>query len=345
MDAVADGSEDLDDYESDAPPAGSEGSAFGRRFGDLRRYLRLYAVLLAVTIIAAILIFVFVKPTYTAKAIIGPPSISPTDTMLADIGSTGVASLAKKALGSSLGGQNNDPYQEYLQLLPSTRLAEILINKDHFLQTIYYEEWDAGAHRWKTGFLHAMSSAVKRYLGRPVTNGPDVDTLMLDLQKNLDVVGLTAGTSSILMPGSATYQEVSFRFEDPHQAEIMLGEMLADTDRIIRDDQKRDVVGRVSYLAKELSNVTNSDERVSLISILTQQEQLLAMLEADRSYASTLVVPPHASLKPTSPPSLAELAILAVGFSTAMGVALVVFGTRVPFIRRLVWFFERKPKA
>ena len=202
---------------------GSIGAGCFRRFPSLRNYIRLYPIVVAVWIIITFTLYAFTKPQYTAEALVGPPGPSPTDSMLSSITDGGVGGIARKVLGGSGASGSNDPYQEYLQLLPSSRLSQVLIEKDHLLQIIYSDRWDADTKRWKTGGpLHFVTDPIKRLLHRPIYYGPDTDTLTNYLSHSLTVVGSSNGAGSMLIPGTATYTKVSFEYDDPHQAEEIL---------------------------------------------------------------------------------------------------------------------------
>lgn len=333
------------EYEPEADQSGFDWSRLFSSFSVLRNYIRLYPIVVAVWIIITFTLYAFTKPQYTAEALVGPPGPSPTDSMLSSITDGGVGGIARKVLGGSGASGSNDPYQEYLQLLPSSRLSQVLIEKDHLLQIIYSDRWDADTKRWKTGGpLHFVTDPIKRLLHRPIYYGPDTDTLTNYLSHSLTVVGSSNGAGSMLIPGTATYTKVSFEYDDPHQAEEILNTILLETDQIIREDQRRDVLARISFLRDELSRVTISDERSALISILSDQEQLLAMIQADHRYASNLIVTPYASPVPTSPKSPTQTLILAIVFSTFAWAAIVIFGPRIERVGQFIRRFERKPK-
>ena len=87
---------------------------------ELRRHFRLLAALIAVFLVVGIALYISKTPVYTAVAIIGPPGPSPTNAMMAGMTSGGATSVARRLIGGGTGSGGNDPYQEYLQLLPSS---------------------------------------------------------------------------------------------------------------------------------------------------------------------------------------------------------------------------------
>lgn len=261
--------------------------------------------------------------------------------MLASIGGGSASGLASRVLGSN-SGANNDPYQEYLQLLPSSRLSKSLIERNHILQMLFSGDWDEGTKTWKQpSTFRAALRTVKQVLNRPVNYPPGVDDVTLFLQRHLSLTHASAGSSLSLLPEATSYMSVSFTYSDPKQAEALLNSILLETDRIIREDQRHDVTARISFLRQELSRESiAADERTALISILSAQEQLLAMVQADNRYALTLVVPPYASQIPTSPPGPVKMVLYVLVISFVVWFGLMIVSVRFAFIRKLVAYFE-----
>ena len=306
---------------------------------ELRYHLRLLGVVFAAALLCVCLILVLFSPVYTAIAIIGPPGPSPAGNMLASFSNTTGGSLANRVLGGSANGNSSDPYQDYLQLLPSSRLSQALIQRDHMLQTVFPDAWDSEHGGWRQpGAMGSMANAVKRLIKRPIKSGPGVDQLTEYLGRHLAVVRSTTGVSPVsLLPGTNSYMRVSFEYGDPKQAEAMLDMILAETDNLIREDRRHDVLARISFLKKALADQgVAADERTALTTILMGQEQLLAMLQADKRYASTLVIPPYASLTPTKPPGVMVLMAYAVALSVLTWIGLVMLSPRNRHVRRLV---------
>jgi len=310
----------------------------------LREYFRLLAAIFAVILTVILLVTIVIGPTYTAVAIIGPPSPSPTGSMMANINASMGANLASRVLGGATGSISNDPYQEYLQLLPSSRLSKQLITRDHILQTIYYRRWDFEKKQWKSpGPLRIVINAMKRLLNQPVSYQPGVDDLTNYFKNHLTVTRSTVNTSFSLVPTLSSYLQVTFDYEDPAQAETLLAKVLLETDDIIREDQRHDVTSRISYIKQKLAEQGLAvDERTALISILSNQEQLLTVIQADQRYASTLVVPPYASLKPTSPPPAVVLIMMAAVTSVFVWMAIIFLSMNNTRIGQLIARFKRK---
>lgn len=306
----------------------------------LGRVWRLYPVLFVALLALSLAICAIVPPTYTAVAVIGPPGPSPINSMMASLSGGATSGIARRLFGGGNLGGGNDPYQEYLQLLPSTRLSQVLVERNHLLQRVFYRKWDFEHQRWKRSWLSQLVlDPVRSLLHRPVPSEPNVDTLNRFLEDHLSVVKRSSGPLSAVMPDS--YVTVSFDYEDAGAAEDILNTVLLETDNIIRADQRRNVLARISFLRQQLSQASiPADERTALISILADQEQLQAMIQADDRYASTLVALPYASPIPTFPPSPLVLTVFVAFASAGVWIALAAFARRNETVARLLRRFE-----
>jgi len=320
----------------------SDGSSFDWNklhafIAELKRYYRLFWLLFGLLFLVAAVVYLWVPRSYTAVAVLGPPAPSPTSTMISTISGGGIASgLAAKMMGGGTAG-GSDPFQDFQQLLPSTGLAQVLIERDQILQVIFDKKWDAKNRRWKEiGALGGFKNTLKRQMSLPVNDVPDVDDLTSYFDQHL-AVSKTSGSGGGVLGGLSPYIKVSFRYEDPREAERLLTIILAEADRVVREHQRRNVTSRVAFLRKELERSDlSAGERTSIISILSDQEQLLSMVEADQRYASTLIVPPYAASKPSYPPSPATLVVLTAVLSIIGWVLTVAVSIRSRKLQKLI---------
>ena len=269
----------------------------------LRRDMRTYYPLLFVFVIAflvlAAVLVLLSRPTWTATSLVGPADNSdqPFGTGAGAAGllsKGGLSGMAKHLhIGGALGG-SDDVFDEYVSLLTSSRLAAVLDSKDHVLPEIFDTEWDVANHRWypRDDFVNRSVDFIKTaVLGRPPKPHPDQDDLSRFLQEQLVV-------DQSLETGFAT---VTLKFHDHTESERLLNLILLEADNIIREDKRRDVEARIAYLNRGLARLAIAEEKEELIDILSDQEQEMMMVESDHRYASNLIVPPHAPLKPSSP--------------------------------------------
>jgi uncharacterized protein involved in exopolysaccharide biosynthesis len=267
--------------------------------GLLRRARRYYILLIAtlgICGLAALLIAVFAQPTFEATATIGPPSTSLSANMLSGSllsGGGGLSGIASKLVGGDLLGQSSDPFSVYVSLLTSNRLAEVLAGNEQFMSEVFYKRYDQEHHRWRhnDSVLREAINVVKSAIHYPIKTKPDGDDLERFLKKKLSVE--TSLTSAFV--------NVSFKFHDPMTAQEILNTILVAADNIAREDIRKDVSARLSYLERTLPTVTQADQRESLISLLSGQQEQMMIVAADKRFATSFVDPPHASTKPVFP--------------------------------------------
>jgi uncharacterized protein involved in exopolysaccharide biosynthesis len=79
--------------------------------------------------------------------------------------------------------------------------------------------------------------------------------------------------------------------------------------------------------------LTNSDQRTALLEVLSGQEQIMTMLDADKRYASSVIDGPYAPLLP-SWPNLLMIVVIAMVLSGVTWIGLVlVFPESTPLAR------------
>ncbi len=302
-------------------------------------HYRLLAAIIVVSIPLIVLYYLTTSPIYTATAVLGPPGPTPSATAMGLGGSL-------PSVGRMLGGAGNsgrEPFQDFLQLLPSSRLSQALLARDDFRRIVFKAQWDPATRQWREGgSLHKIVAAAKRSLNIPQTPHPDIDTVTQFLSTHLVTASSNRSISGGLLGRTNPYVNVSFSFGDPAEAEMLLNMILAETDQIVREDEGRDVAARIGYLRTEMLRTDHaSDERSALISILSSQEQLQAMIRADQRYASNLIVTPHTPLKPTSPNGPGKIVMRALVLSIAVWVVLVLLSLRFPVVRRSIAWSNR----
>jgi len=279
---------------------------FSRLKFELRTYYLLLLFLSLLFFATATAFIAFVEPVYMATALVGPADNSDQPFGMDAGGLVGgagaVGGLAKHLhVGGLLGQGGDDTFNEYISLLTSTRLAAVLVDKDHILPAVFADEWDAANKRWfaRDNALDQIVDFLKRVLHRPVKAAPDVD----DLMKFFD----TKLTSDLSL--ETNFATVTLKFDSPAEAERILNLILLEADNIIRQDKKRDVSARIAYLNDALEHLSLADQKPAMIEILSEQQQEMMMIESDHRYASILIDPPHAPLKPTSPAPLLDAAV------------------------------------
>lgn len=313
----------------------------------LFRYWPLFFVLFLICIAVVGVSYTVVKPTFTAAATIGPPNSSPTSSLLAGGGAAGAGSQSVRRLLGGVSGSTagNDPFQEYLQLLHSYRLAHDLAEKDNLLQRVYAARWDAENRRWKqSGILHRVVGFVKNAMHRPVSGAPNASDLQAFLSLHLQTAPVRSANTSSFLNSNSNFIDVSFDYGDRQEAVEILEIVLHRADDIIRQEQLRDVLARITFIDGELAKVTQAEQRDALIQTLSNQQQLRIMMVADKQFASTLIDTPHVWEIPSSPPPPQKAFMTSMLVALALWALLVLLEGRSELIRMLIWRFRRGAK-
>ena len=299
----------------------------------LRRYYKLLLVLLLAAFIGAFIAIYVLQPKYTAVAVVGPSNGTLDD--LSSSGGGGLGGLLsggggglKRLAGLSAGllGGGKNVFDQYTELLTSNLLAAKLAQDQNVLRSMFYKNYDWDKHEWKRhdGVVGTLVGFVKGLLHYPVKPHPDQDDVAKYLAKNVNVDA----------PLTSSFITVSLIGKDPKEAEWLLNTLLYDADSIIRENKHQDVAARIAYLVATLPEVTASDQKDSLIGLLSDQQQSMMTIEADKRFASALVDAPHADLVPTSPS-------VPVVFGLMVLLALAVWGCLVYFLPEGHWLLER----
>lgn len=310
-----------------------------------KQHVLLFFVLLFVMLSFTVFYYVVTKPTYTASAVIGPPNPSPLNAMMS---STGLYStIARKVIGGT-GSSSNSPFEEYQQLIQSSRLLSALVEQDKILPIVFYKNWDGQTHRWRApGPVGTARLALLRLMNRSVDPNPNDVTLGKYLDKNLTIEqsDSPAASKTALVSNSTGYLTLSLTCDDRETAEKLLDIILRRTDEIIRQEQLNDVEARISYIKGELLNTTQAEQKESLIQILTSQEELKVMMVADKRFSYVLVSPPYASMQPTKPGRPSKAFVLALFLSLGVWMGLAGVATVNPTVRRAIDFFALHRRA
>jgi hypothetical protein len=271
---------------------------------ELRSHYVSLIVLIGLSLAAGVAIIAMDMPEYTAVATLGaaPSPLSDLTSMtsgLSDVLGSGIT--RQLGLGRRAGGQS-DTFDQYVELLKSNRVAERLAQDPNVMHAIFYTRYDWERHRWKSS--GSIRSVVKKWV-KGVLHYSDNPVPGVD-----DVVKYLTANVTVDAPLTSSFVTVSLISESPEKARWLLSTLLFDADSIIREDKRRDVAARISYLDDTLPAVTQTEQREVLSTILSDQQQTMMMVRADERYASAVVDPPYASPMPTEPRIMNVLGIM-----------------------------------
>ena len=281
-----------------------------------KRQWSLLVVLVVAFVVVATLAMAIAEPTYQVTAVIGPPGQRLDATELSGASSAAASLASRLGLKRSLGSGSDNTYDKYISILQSNRLAAGLMHDTSVMQIVFYKSWDADARQWRApgGPLADAKAMVKGLLHLPVKSRPDSDDLAKFLNTQLTVDA----------PLNSPFATVSTSFKSPAEAQAILTAILSEADNLIRDERRRDVEARIAYLERILPKVDAADQRTSLTAVLSEQQQSMMEIEADKRYAYSLIDPPHANVVPTKPNPKTNY-VLAIFLALVCWAGIVVF--------------------
>lgn len=283
-----------------------EGPSIRRIFEALLAHRWLAVLILAGSMLAAVLYLQLATKTYTVSAMVSP--IESQDGQLAKYAQ--LTSLVGLNVNTGLGVSN---YEKFREILTSVALAQRLATRHDLLIRIYPQEWNSTAQRWEPpgGFVAWLRRGLQRLAGMPSWAPPSPKRLSEFLENNIKVRDLNV--SSIV--------SISIVHKDPEFATWLLELILKEGDELIREKERGVVSESVAYVRAKLGEVVVQEHRRALVDILSGLEQRAMLAESGGYFAAEILDPPVASDLPTSPNPVMTLA-LALVFGA--GVSLVV---------------------
>ncbi len=282
-----------------------------------RHHYRLLFALWAVAFILWVPIVAVWPRTYTAQAVIAPANGLSTHYV------NGIGSVVSRLGGGGIFGSSGavSPFDVYIELLKSRKLARYLAANDSMMQVVFSGQWDAKKGRWRArnGVLSGVSRWLKGVWGIPVEQHPTTDDLWGFIRQHLDVSSTQSASSAF-----SSIMQVSFTDSSRNDSQQILSALLNGADKILRSSHRNDVLARISFLRNSLRNVTMTEQRHALISILAEQEQNLTVLSADKRFAYALLDPPSAAISPSSPKPAQILMLLMLLALACWGGVLVL---------------------
>ncbi|HEY4942127.1 MAG TPA: Wzz/FepE/Etk N-terminal domain-containing protein [Rhizomicrobium sp.] len=273
---------------------------------------------LGIFFVGAILYLSFVaQPVYRAKAVIGPPASSAPS-----LGGGPSAALAVYA-GIDLGGDSTT-FMKYLQVIHSTRLADVL-DKKYGLMKDNFGGWNEQTHQWipPSGPLPTLVRAIRGLIGMPAWAPPTASTFAEALAQKLNVTKIPGAS---LIDIKTQLYTVSLDGADRLQTVRLLNLILTEADGIVRRDRLGNAARRMNYLKQAAGQSPELFLRDSLQAVAMEQQRSLMMLNADGLYAVDLIDPPNADATPVAPRGRVVLLVaFMMGFVvTLLGIYLLL---------------------
>jgi len=250
------------------------------------------------------------KVTAVARGDGGSPRISG----LGNLG--GLASLA--GIRGSV-GQSASPFDLYIEGLHSRATAAELAKNPRITRAVFAKEWDEASGRWRKpkDAMAPLKGTVKYVLGMPDYPWQPPNSARLQ--------GYISTVVKIDRDPKEPIVTVSVEHADPGFAVLLLQQLDASTDRMLRRKMLARSTAYIRYLDEKLRVVTLAEHRQAIAETLSEQEKSLMMASSSVPIAAEIVEEPTASYRPTQPKPVLVLALcLLLGGITGSLIALFV---------------------
>jgi len=229
---------------------------------------------------------------YTAELKVHPAPATSGKTPASPLG--GLAAIA----GLGGGGGGNDavtPFRFYLDGLYSQEVAKRLARDEALMRTIFANEWDASAGRWRepASLGASVRSGISGLLGLPVVSWQRPDGQRLQ--------GYIAYAVNIRQSVQTPVVTLTHDFPDPVFAGELLTKLHATLDAYLREQQALRTKGNIAFLTGELQKTTLADQRRALVAALAEQERQAMLAFGTAPYAADPLDASTVSSAPTRP--------------------------------------------
>ena len=296
-------------------------------------FLALWRGKLTIVFICAIALFggaVYLhkeERTFSVKAIYKPVAEDTQGPNLGGFG--GLASLAGISLPSSSGSD----FTAFQALLTSQEVADILMNEQDVLSSLFKSEWDAET---KT-FSQPVKSARGRFIGvlkKTLTGSEQSDYIAPNSQRLSNKLAKLVNVSVDKKTG---YLAVSAEATDPQVQINLIQKMVSITDHLLKQRYIENAEDTLVFYQKKITLVRSREQREALAKLMAQEDQRLMLAARGKNFVVEPLMRPTVSLYPTSPKASLILA-LSIALGGFLGSALVL-------IRASVQTREDKPNA
>ncbi len=296
-------------------------------------FLALWRGKLTIVFICAIALFggaVYLhkeERTFSVKAIYKPVAEDTQGPNLGGFG--GLASLAGISLPSSSGSD----FTAFQALLTSQEVADILMNEQDVLSSLFKSEWDAET---KT-FSQPVKSARGRFIGvlkKTLTGSEQSDYIAPNSQR---LSNKLAKLVNVSVDKNTGYLAVSAEATDPQVQINLIQKMVSITDHLLKQRYIENAEDTLVFYQKKITLARSREQREALAKLMAQEDQRLMLAARGKNFVVEPLMRPTVSLYPTSPKASLILA-LSIALGGFLGSALVL-------IRASVQTREDKPNA
>jgi hypothetical protein len=232
-------------------------------------------------------------PTFKASMVVAPSFATDPSMLGGGMGGQSggqlgaLAGLAGLSLGSRAQATTFDRLKEAFK---SIELAEVLDRKYGLFMRVFGAGFDAKTQTWirPEGWRFELDQAIARFLRQPTWQPPDMEALAKYI----------GGSVQVTEQKNSPFFEIVVQHPDPEFALNLLKIAYAEADQLLREQDRRQVSQRRSYLEERLARTSLSDMRQVVLTLMAQEERTAMLLESDLPYAARTIEPAYVSSVP-----------------------------------------------
>lgn len=303
--------------------------SYDRIFGYFRRALKEIIACFILFAFVATLAAIFSNKEYLVQGTIKQTDL--TDVLQPPQGMSGALGLLTAANNA------NDRINSYISILTSPEIAAQLLTHDDYIDILFDGKWvrQANSTIWK--HRQSISWMIRQGICRifeiecsDVLSAQQISDELADRVTLEPSATITQGVLTSI--GNTDTFDVTIRGKKPRALLNMLDFLHNTANRRIQQGQITLAERVANNLSRRVQHIENAEVREQVISVLSSQEQKLAVLHAGQiSYAAAWLVRPTISPWPVRPNILLFYLLALVG---AFAVGPVILALRGHLIRR-----------
>lgn len=240
-------------------------------------------------VILTIIISLFMKDIYAAKAIIIP--IAPKEARTGSI-AAGIMQQVGGLPGVSL--PESSSTAEIVTLLKSNILREKVINQYNLLPVLFHDQWNAKTKKWKTRawynpmfLISSFIRFVKHDDNRKNKNSEGVPDIWDGLRALDDMVVINNNVKDKTIT-------IAVEFDDPVIAADIVGYFIAALNDHMSSEARRVALTNRNYLEQQLYQTPDPFIKQNIYNLIAQQIETSMMAEVKENFAFKVIDPPKA---------------------------------------------------
>lgn len=265
--------------------------------------------------VIAIVFSMFIENEYTSDILLIPASKEAYN--LADRYGD-VASL----VGVNIGDKGASPVKEAIAILQSKKFLNLFVQKYNYKPILFKDRWNSDSQEWipqHPNILQKIKSfifpeAIKNNYYKGTLGEPSIWELTEVFKENL-------GINENSLDGTIS---ISFTHTDPQFAKIVVNNLIMEINENLRADFIERAQNTIIYLENEIKTVQVVELRNTLVEIIGENLNNIALAKAQEAYVFKTLDPAIIPEEKSSPNRL-----LILIFSTVTG---MVFGIMISFV-------------